>query len=237
MSNDPSATPSIRASQAVPSSTLAARGPTFASVALFDLALSIDAGLRWEKGFGFARTEWLRDAGLVLALELFVAWLLVRRPSPAWLVAIWAFPSLCVAFMAASAGTSVFDWRKAPVLSFVTQDWSTKLVEQGGFYTAFVGTLAYVSWYGAARRVLRLKPPNARELLLLGLGLGWIVASAIRLADLVSVYPDFRPRSPGELYTVGLARSALWGTALVVGLIAFAAGFYRRQVRGYHKEG
>jgi hypothetical protein len=114
---------------------------------------------------------------------------------------------------------------------------STELVEQGGFRRAVTGAVALGVLHETCRRVLRAKPPHALELVLLGFGAAFMLASTARFAPLVTFYPDPRAASPDGLMRAGFARSALSAGVFAAGALAFAAGFYRRQVRRYRKVG
>jgi hypothetical protein len=206
-------------------SSAAVRRVLFTSILMFDVLFVIDAGMRWHVSFAFAGTAWLKDVAMILVPHWLLAWALLRRQAPSGLAAAVAFPLLATAFSAASAGSYTFDWRKAPVLSFVEDNWYTKLTNWDGNFTAFVGTVFHFVAQYTCKRASRTLPNRAGALLLIGLGAAWMIAVPMVLADPIILHVDPREPSADLIAQIAFVRAVLWCTLAGIGAVLVVTGF------------
>jgi len=97
--------------------------------------------------------------------------------------------------MAAGSGSYGLDWKQLPIMSFVTTDWSSKLLEHGGFQRAISGSLALGVLHETFRRAARLERRGQKSWRI-GLGVSFLLASTARLAPLVMLNEDPRSGDP-----------------------------------------
>jgi hypothetical protein len=197
----------------------------FTSLLRFDALFVVDAGMRWHVSFAFAGTAWVKDVAMIVVPHLLLAWVLLRRQAPSGLAAAAAFPLLATAFIAASAGTFIFDWKKAPVLSFFEHNWYTMLSNWDGNFTALVGAAFHGVAQHTCKRASRTLPSRARALLLIGLGAAWMIALPMVLADPVIFHVDPREPSPELIARIALVRALLWCTLAGIGAVLVVTGF------------
>ena len=206
-------------------SSATVRRVLFTSILLFDILFVVDAGMRWHVSFAFAGKAWVKDAAMVLVPQLLLAWVLLRRQAPSGLAAAVMFPLLATAFIAASAGTPIFDWRKAPVLSFFEDNWYTKLANWDGNFTALVGAAFHFIAQYTCKRASRTLPSRAGALLLIGLGAAWMIAVLMVLAEPILFHVDPRGRSPELIAQIAFVRAVLWCTLAGIGAVLVVTGF------------
>jgi hypothetical protein len=210
------------------------RAMLFSLVAL-QLMIALDAGLRWEHGFGFVRAVWARDVAIVVGTSAILFWLMVRRHLAAWRAAIIALPLFCILFGAASSGTVPFDWANAPLFSILQPSWAEPLA-LGGFRVGVTGTVVTALLCSIRRYSVRrnITLNQARRRALLGFGFAWLAAASLRFTDLLPEYPysllpeAYQPDDPVLLERLSLARTALWAPAVVVGASLLILGMRLR---------
>lgn len=204
--------------------------PSLLALLLVDASLYLDATLRWENGFGFARPAWLATTVTFLGSVALTNSLLLRFRAPGWVHAFAGFVAMTVGFVLASTGNPFFDWRSYPLLHrFMIQNGlDSYWMFEGGKETALVALVAHGIWGPWGRAVA----PVTRLSKLLRSGVALIVVSFVGLIPPVRIYI---PRQLPEGYSqyvdprsspdeVAALRRAWWLGMLGVGVLSSLAG-------------
>lgn len=217
--------------------------PWLAGLLFVDVCLYLDTTLRWENGFGFARSSWLVTTLEFVAGVAVCNSLLLRWRVPFWLHAAFGLAALTLGFVLASTGNQYFNWHSTPTFTqFLVKDGlDIYWIFQGGLSTASSGAIAHGLLGRAWRQTLQVKPPRTRAQAFFAVGLSLVVMSFVRFVPPVTLLADrampdgsyrlLDPRSNPE--GVATLRSACWLALFTLGLlsIAGAAETWRRSRR------